>query len=439
MDLGERLFELNPDALLAPASVAKIVSAATAAEAVGWDYAFETTVRVTGPIVNGTLRGDVVVVGSGDPTIEGRAGQGLQAWVAALKAAGIRRVQGRIIADDTRLGEPRPPLGWAWDDIGFPTGILLGALNIDENRMAVTLTPGASAGAPVTATVEHHATTRPLLNRVSTGAPSSLEMVWPEQRPGEEALTIAGSVPARGKPVQVLVSAGNPTRWFANVLRDRLVQGGIDVQGEAVDIDDAKPAPARTGQTLYVHRSAPLTAIIQPMLKNSVNLYAEAVMRLNAPRTGVATMDGALDSVRRRLGTWGVTPDAEQLVDGSGVSRRSVISAGALVIVLKRMYDPTMRSPFVQALPVAGLDGTLLERMRGTPAERNARAKTGTMSNVRSLAGYVTTRDGEHLAFAIMSNNFEGAGDAAADAIDAMVVRLAAFRREPAPASRNTN
>jgi len=137
------------------------------------------------------------------------------------------------------------------------------------------------------------------------------------------------------------------------------------------------------------------------------------------------------------LTQWGVPPDAYQLVDGSGVSRRSVVSAEALTAVLRKMYDPAMRSPFIQALPVAGVDGTLLERMRRTPAERNVRAKTGTMSNVRSLAGYVTTHDGERLAFAIISNNFEGTGQDAIKAIDAIAVSLAGFRRG-LPSARDT-
>jgi serine-type D-Ala-D-Ala carboxypeptidase/endopeptidase (penicillin-binding protein 4) len=439
LDRDERLVELNAGALLSPASVAKIVSAGTAAEAVGWDFTFETTLRATGPVVNGVLQGDLVAVGSGDPTIDGRTGQGFQGWIAAVKAAGIRRVQGRVIGDDDRMEEPRPPMAWTWDDIGFPTGILFGALNATENRMTVTVAPGPSQGAPTSTTVERHATTRPLVNRSVTGAPSSEEMLWPEQRPGDAHLTIVGSIPARAKPAQVLASAGNPTLWFATVLRDRLVQAGVAVQGEATDIDDAKPAPSRGGQVLYVHRSAPLSTIAQPLLKNSVNLYAEAALRLNASRTGFVTLDGALNAMRRRLGTWGVAPGSEQLVDGSGVSRRSVISADALCVVLKHLYDPTLRSPFMQGLPIAGLDGTLLERLRGTAAERNVRGKTGTMSNVRSLAGYVTTRDGERLAFAILSNNFESSGDAAIQAIDTIVVRLAEFRRDSSVPTRNPN
>ena len=139
----ERLFELNPRTLLVPASAAKMISAATAGEAVGWDYRFETTLRGTGPVVDGALRGDLLVVGSGDPAIGGRAGDDLGVFVEALKNAGIRRIEGRVIGDDDSVEEPRPQLAWTWDDLGYPTGSIFGALNLAENRMVVTI--GAAA------------------------------------------------------------------------------------------------------------------------------------------------------------------------------------------------------------------------------------------------------------------------------------------------------
>jgi D-alanyl-D-alanine carboxypeptidase/D-alanyl-D-alanine-endopeptidase (penicillin-binding protein 4) len=126
-----------------------------------------------------------------------------------------------------------------------------------------------------------------------------------------------------------------------------------------------------------------------------------------------------------------VPPEAQQLVDGSGLSRRNVISPAAVLTILRRMHAGGARSPFVTGLPIAGVDGSLANRMMGTQAQGNVRAKTGTMSNIRALAGYVTTRDGEPLAFAIIVNNFEGTGANAIQAIDAIAVRLAEFSRQP--------
>jgi D-alanyl-D-alanine carboxypeptidase/D-alanyl-D-alanine-endopeptidase (penicillin-binding protein 4) len=255
--------------------------------------------------------------------------------------------------------------------------------------------------------------------------------VWAEQRPAEPGLTIAGSLPVGSAPAVVSVSAGNPTAWFAASLRARLADGGIAVDGAAVDIDDIQPPPVRaTATLLYTHRSRPLSVIVQPMLKDSINLYAEAVLRLNAAPGVLPTNDAALEGLSRRLARWGISEDAIHQVDGSGLSRRNVVAPDALVRVLRVMHDSADASPFVRALPVAGVDGSLAGRMKGTPAAGNVRAKTGTMSTVRSLAGYVTTADGERLAFAILVNNFEGSGAQAVAAIDAIAVRLATFTRE---------
>ena len=230
------------------------------------------------------------------------------------------------------------------------------------------------------------------------------------------------------------MSAGNPTAWFARVFRRRLIASGIDVGGDAVDADDLDiPVNADDAAILYTYRSHPLSEIAQPLLKESINLYGEAVQRLNGSGPLPRTNDQALEGMKQRLLSWGVPADGFQLVDGSGLSRRDVLAPDTLLTILVRMYDPGGMSPWMTGLPIAGVDGTLAARMKGTPAENNVRAKTGTMSNVRSLAGYVRTRDGEPLAFVVMVNNFEGTGAQAVAAIDAIAVRLASFSRRLAP------
>ena len=147
----------------------------------------------------------------------------------------------------------------------------------------------------------------------------------------------------------------------------------------------------------------------------------EAVLRLNAASDAFPTNDAALEGVRMRLAAWGIPPDGWQIVDGSGLSRRNAVAPEVLVAILQRMYDSSGASPWMTGLPIAGRDGTLAGRMNGTPAEGNVRAKTGTMSNIRTLAGYVRTRDGETLAFAVRADSFEGPGSAAIEASDRVV------------------
>jgi D-alanyl-D-alanine carboxypeptidase/D-alanyl-D-alanine-endopeptidase (penicillin-binding protein 4) len=223
---------------------------------------------------------------------------------------------------------------------------------------------------------------------------------------------------------------GNPTAWFANAFRSALIAGGIEVTGAAYDVDDVEVLPEKERwSVLYAHRSPSLAEIAQPMLKESINLYAEAALRLNAARGLLPTNDAALEGLRSRLTAWGISPEAWQIVDGSGLSRRDAVAPEVLVAVLQRMHERSGTSPWMTALPVAGRDGTLANRMKGTPAENNVRGKTGTMTNIRTLAGYVRTRDGETLAFALMANGFEGSGAAANEAIDRIAVRLADFSR----------
>ena len=427
---SERLFDLNPRTLMVPASVAKVVSLATAVEAVGWDYRFTTTLRAGGRISDGVLHGDLLIVGSGDPAIGGRGGDDLSTWIDALEQAGIRRIESRIVGIDSAFEQPRPGFAWSWDDLGYSTGAIFGALNLGENKLTVTVTPGAVPGARTLLSVNADAQDVAIMNRSVTGTAGSEQLLWPEIRPGETLLTIAGSIPPGASPATLIVAAGNPTTWFAKALRRRLIAAGIEVSGGAIDADDVDiPVNADGAAILYAYRSHPLSDIAQPLLKESINLYGEAVERLNGTGPLPRTNDQALEGMKQRLLSWGVPADGFQLVDGSGLSRRDVLAPDTLLTVLVRMYDPAGMSPWMTGLPVAGVDGTLAARMKATPAENNVRAKTGTMSNVRSLAGYVKTRDGEPLAFVVMVNNFEGTGAEAVAAIDAIAIRLASFSR----------
>lgn len=415
---------MNPGTLLIPGSTLKIVTAATAAAAVGWDYRFETTAAITGPVEGGVLRGDLVLIGTGDPSLEGRGGNNFTAaLISALRDNQIARIEGRVIGDDNMVEEPRPGLAWSWDDLGVPTGAVAGALNFRENVARVSVAHG-EIGGPTRLLVAPDLTDLPLINRSMTG-PRGSPGVWAEQRPGESALTIAGTMAVNQEVTDLSVAVGNPTLWTARMVRNRLVMAGIDVNGPAVDIDDLQEPPTQTA-VVFRYRSRPLTDIVIPMLKNSINMYADAVLRLATGPGGLRTIADGVAAEKRQLRDWGIPDGTIQPVDGSGLSRFDIVTADALVAVLTQMRDV---QPLVEALPVAGVDGTLENRMKNTSAANNARAKTGSMTNVRSLAGFVTTKDGETLAFAIIANNFEGSPATVTNAIDQMVVRLAAFSR----------
>ena len=435
LSTGERLFERNPGALLVPGSTLKLITAAVAAAAVGWDYAFETTVDAHGAIDGGSLRGDLVITGSGDPSPLGPGGDDFPAvLVSALRERGVARIEGRIIGDDDALDEPRPGLGWQWDDLGTVSGVVAGALNIAENTMRVTVSPGAAEGAPTKIALPPEVEDAVLINDSTTGPVGSPRTLWAEHRPGDAGLTIAGTLAAGARRATLTVAAGNPTLWFARVVRSRLAAAGIAVTGPAVDIDDVpptRPAAATPGDRILTYTSPPLSAIVAPMLKESVNLYAESALRLAAGPSGPRSTEASLAAEGAQLEAWGVPADAYRIVDGSGMSRHNLITAEALVRLLTVQHPASGASPFVDALSVAGVDGRLAARMKSTPAADNARAKTGSMTRLQSLAGYVTTRDGDTLAFAIIVNNFSTRPSAVVRAIDRIVVRLAKLSAKP--------
>jgi D-alanyl-D-alanine carboxypeptidase/D-alanyl-D-alanine-endopeptidase (penicillin-binding protein 4) len=242
-------------------------------------------------------------------------------------------------------------------------------------------------------------------------------------------LQLLGSIPSAAVPATLIVSVENPTLFFVGAMRQALIAHGIDVRGPAVDIDDVHEAPPRPRAPLITHRSAPLSTLATRLMKVSQNLYAETLLKTLAT-TPPRTAERGRTEVAAALRAWGVGPEGLIQRDGSGLSRSDYVSADALVLILSHVdRDERLRGPFESALPIAGRDGTLANRMKGTAAEGNAHAKTGSMSNVRGLSGYVTAADGEPLVFSILANNFETPGATITDAEDKIVVRLATFSR----------
>ena len=228
-----------------------------------------------------------------------------------------------------------------------------------------------------------------------------------------------------------VVSVDNPTIFFVNALRNALIARGIDVRGPAVDIDGIGDAPPSSGaMAVASHRSPPLSVLAVRLMKISQNLYAETLFKTIGAAAGTPTFMTGRTQVQSAMQAWGVNGTDLIVRDGSGLTRYDFVSPAALVTILTHIdRDQRLRGPFVDSLPIAGRDGTLSNRMKATPAEGNARAKTGSMTGVRTIAGYVTSADREPLVFSIMANNFETPPLTVTNAADAIVVRLATFKR----------
>jgi D-alanyl-D-alanine carboxypeptidase/D-alanyl-D-alanine-endopeptidase (penicillin-binding protein 4) len=425
------LYAHNPRTLLLPASTLKVVVLAAAAERLGWDFAYETRLLGAGAIDFGFLDGDLIVVGSGDPSLDdwdGAAGKLFEGWAERLKAAGIRAVGGRLVGDDNLFDDEGLGRGWAWDDLGASFATSVGALQFNENTARLQIFAGRAVGDKPRISVETVPTAVTIGNFLDTGPADAPVGITARRPPGATLLELRGIVPLSDTPVSRRVSVDNPTLHFVTALRDALVQNGIEMRGPPVDIDDLPSTFSRQDAVeLLTRRSPPLSELGATMMRLSQNLYAETMLRTLGGAAGTATAGRAalLDSLAR----WGIEPSTVSIADGSGLSRYNLITCEALVTVLARMYaDERLRGAFEASLPVAGRDGTLGDRMRGTPAEGNARAKTGGMSGVRGLTGYVRSAVGEPLAFAVLVNNFTTPAEDVERAIDGIVIRLATHK-----------
>ena len=433
LDSGDVLFAHRGDQLMMPASTMKIITLAVAAERLGWDYSYETRLLSAAPVVEGMLRGDLIVRGSGDPTINTNAGNGtptFDAWAETLLGAGITAIDGRVIGDDNLVEDAAPGFGWSWDDLPYGFATLGGALVHHDNVALLTVHPGSVAGEEAVIAVGPPASGVRVVNRVETVLPDSKAELALTQMP-DGTLEVLGTVPASAAPVFRTASVPNPTVFFVRGLKRTLQTWGVDVSGDAVDLDEVDAAVVDAGlRVLASHRSPPLSDIAGTLMGVSQNLYAEALLRTLDQDRRPRTAEAGREVVREVLESWGVDPSRVIVADGSGLSRYNYVTARTLVDVLQRMHDdPRHASPFLDALPVAARSGTLEARLTGTAAAGKVQAKTGSMSNVRALSGYATSADGETLAFAILANNFPGPAGPILAVIDRVVAQLASSTR----------
>lgn len=415
------IYERNASSLVMPGSNLKLYTLAASAERLGWDFRFETRLEAAGTIAGGALHGDLVVVGGGDPSIASQdfgPSPIFGEWADALKRAGVRRIDGRIVGDDHVFDQATIGAGWAWDYLADGYAAPVGGLSYNENVAVVRLWPGATAGDPVRIELSPPGHGLEVTNAVKTGDASSDTTIDLARLPGSARLTIAGSVPAGGKAVTRTASIDNPTRFFVEALRLALAERGITTTGGAWDLDDVSEPPAGARRVIATRQSPPLSALAGYWLKVSQNFYAECYFKTLGRAPGQpGTAEGGRRVVRDVLTPWGVPPDSYVMNDGSGLSRYDYVTAAGIVTILRHVWDdPKLRGSFVAALPVAGHDGTLSSRMKGTVLDANVEAKTGTISNVRSLSGYVETAAHEKLVFSMIVNHFT-APDSAIDAI----------------------
>jgi D-alanyl-D-alanine carboxypeptidase/D-alanyl-D-alanine-endopeptidase (penicillin-binding protein 4) len=433
---GDTIVSYNAAKLFMPASNMKLISGAVALAHLGPDYRFRTTLLADGPIVDGKLRGDLLIVGRGDPSVSdhmrGDAMLAMLEIADSIAARGIARIEGRIRAEGDAFPGAIYGYGWSWDEVDEPYSAGVDELYFNEGFSRIVIRGGAFPGHPVTAAVyPSRGYPRVRIDAQTVTAPDSIvaagdALITPLSIRVERD-SVPGTVVVRGTIAphdsqMVRFAHAVPPNAYITALQEALEARGLSVAGT----DSASRGISRTIDTIAVILSPPLREIMPAFQKPSQNQIGEILLRtLGLERTGFGIPDSGRAVIERQLLEWGAARDGFVVRDGSGLSRYNYLSPETIVRVLDVMRRDTVFQVFYGALPVAGIDGTLANRLKGTHAEANARAKTGFIAQARSLSGYVTSADGRVLIYSLLCNNWTIPVRAVERVQDSIVAKLA--------------
>ena len=448
---GETLYQQNADRYFVPASNMKLFTTALALTKLGPDYRFHTTLETSATVANGVVTGNVVLVGHGDPNLSNRkfpynlkeefdgAPEKVLAELAdGLVAKGVKEISGDVIGDDSYFPRERYPSGWEIDDMVWEYGAAISSIVVDDNTVTLTLTPGEQPGSPVQAS-ESPATPDFLVeNDVVTSPPEVKSDLTLTREPGASLVVVKGTMPAKSAPRKLVLAVEEPAQHAATVLKRLLEERGVRVDGIARARHDA-PKANEDPTVLAEHVSVPLGDAIKLINKISQNLHTEMLLRTVARQGGMwATNDDLMKAPQDFYASAGIDPDDVIQSDASGLSRHDLVTPRAIVALLQFALKQTWFETYFNSLPVAGVDGTLEDRMKNTPAAGHIHAKTGSVEHVRTLSGFGETASGRRVIFSFLSNNQAGKNHEAADALTGLCVAMLEEFNSAPPAPKHT-
>ncbi|MDR0694134.1 MAG: D-alanyl-D-alanine carboxypeptidase/D-alanyl-D-alanine-endopeptidase [Prevotellaceae bacterium] len=402
----------RPEAALLPASTLKLVTTGLSLLSLGSDYRFRTSLYYDGTITGSTLAGNLYVVGGGDPTfgstdsIATPIDEVFSYWAAALKANGIHRVAGDIVADETFFGAAETPESWMWGDIGNYYGAQPSGLAFCENAYSALLTPGQKEGDH--ATLHSYYPFIPgagFVNEVTTDAPGSGNQVVIYNSPFSGQQRLTGTIPANRDTTEVKGSNNSPAYTCIYYFGELLNRQGIHFDG-ALRVVSTPEIPSTPRTLVASHLSPPVKEIASVTNKISNNFFAETLLKtIGVQRKQNASYDSSLTAVRELLDSLHVPASGFKMADGSGLSRKNYVPAQFMVDYLTMMYHSEAYEDFFYTMATPGDRGTFLTLLHSSPNKRRLHAKSGSMGGVRCYAGYAENPRGT-IIFAILVNNF---------------------------------
>jgi len=435
---GETLYEQNADKYFVPASNMKLFTTALALAKLGPEYRFHTTLETQGAVSSeGVLNGDLTLAGRGDPNLsnrkfpyelkeefDGPPQKVLVELADALVTKGVKEISGDVVGDDSYFPRERYPNGWEIDDMVWEYGAAISAIVLDDNTVALTLTPGEQAGNPVQAAVSPATPDFLVRNEVTTSAADVKSDLTLTREPGSNLVVVRGTLSAKSAPRKLVLAIEEPAQHAAATLQRLLEERGVKVAGTARARHD-HAEPGGDPVVLAEHVSVPLGDALKLVNKISQNLHTEMLLRTVARQSGVwATPDDLMKVPADFYAAAGIEPGDVIQTDASGLSRHDLVTPRAIVTLLTFAQKQSWFGPYYASLPVAGIDGTLEDRMKNTPAAGRIHAKTGSVEHVRTLSGFAETPGGRRLIFSFLSNNQGGKNHEAADALTGLCVAM---------------
>ena len=416
LSTGRTLAQYNQQNQFIPASNAKLYTTAAALMRLGPDYHYETRVAALAPPDDkGRLAGDLYFIGAGDPTLSSRvyplqSPRGglldIEALADQIVAAGVKRIDGSVIGDDTAYPKDPYPMGWSMDDSIWDYGAPVSALTIHDNLITIKLAAPMSAGALTRVTVEPPLEYFTIDNRSTAGAETQVKI---ERLPGSRQLLISGTV-AAGATFSDGLAMDDPARYAATALADALERRGVGIRGGVTTrsrgLEEAAD-PVKATVTLAKHESGTLPSILMVIDKISHNLYAEMVLReMGRVINGTATRQAGLTEVYKLIWESGTRTECCYFQDGSGLSRQTLISPQSSARLLQYMFRAKYHDIWWTLLPIGGVDGTLRRHFENQPQGKRLRAKSGSFAHTATMSGYVESTTWGPLAFSFLINNY---------------------------------
>lgn len=446
LDTDTAVFEHQAQESLIPASNTKLFTAALALDRLGPDFRIRTSVMAAElPDSAGRIRSGLALVGRGDPTLApASAGNGrraaLQELASRLAARGVKSLSGDLTADERYFSGSSFGSGWMIEDLDASYSPEISALSYNDNCVDWVVAPAAAAKQPATLSFVPPDSGIALKNQILTVMPGDHLHVDAHRLLGRNEGIAWGEIALGSAPLTNTLTVHDPASWCGRALVAEIRRQGMNWNPAEVRTLSHWGRGAPRGldywgwRELAAIESPPLSELLRLMMKPSNNLHAQLLFlqvgaREVAPSTGTTTEEKAADALRRFLRGVLKSERLPTFEEGSGLSRRNGASATQIVDLLRWMHRHPAAAVFRDALPIAGVDGTLRSRMRGTAAERNVRAKTGTLRGVNSLSGYLKTAGGESLAFSVLLNDYSAAAGQrpGRDEVDAIAVMLAEF------------